>query len=104
MVVQQCLAKINIGGIMPITRLVVSNRLLPLIAFLLLFIASPMYGGGPDNCVKVSGIAQMHLLDFGNPDWEGGRPGDPWVGPVQRVVGDEVFVGKISENDGDPGP
>jgi len=89
---------------MPRTRFVASNRFLPLIAFLLLFIASPMYGGGPDNCVAVSGIAQVRLLDFGNPDWVGGRPGDPWVGPVQLVVGDEIFLGKLSENDGEYGP
>ncbi len=58
-----------------------------------------------NNCVAVRGVAQVHLLDVGNPDWEGGRPGDPWVGPVQLAVGnDDAFVGKISEYDGDPGP
>lgn len=58
-----------------------------------------------NNCVAVRGIAQIHLLDFGNPDWEGGRPGDPWVGPVQLVLGkEEVLIGKISEYDGEPGP
>jgi hypothetical protein len=58
-----------------------------------------------NNCVAVRGIAQEHLLDFSNPDWQGGRPGDGWVGPVQLILGkDEVLVGKLSENDGDPGP
>ncbi len=52
------------------------------------------------TCVNVRGIAQIHLLDFGNPDWEGGRPGDVWVGPVQFAAGKEAFVGKMSENDG----
>ena len=85
-------------------RFVSSIRLLSLIAFISLFIVPPLFGGGPNNCVAVSGIAQEHLLDFGNPDWEGGRPGDPWVGPVQLVAGDEILIGKISENDGDPGP
>jgi hypothetical protein len=57
------------------------------------------------KCVTVRGIAQEHLLDFGNPDWEGGRPGDPWVGPVQLVFEKgEILIGKISENDGEPGP
>jgi len=83
---------------------VASIRFLPLIAFISLFIVPPMYGGDPNNCVAVSGVAQEHLLDFDNPDWQGGRPGDPWVGPVQLVAGDEIFIGKISENDGDPGP
>lgn len=51
------------------------------------------------------GIAQVHLLDFTNPDWQGGRPDDAWVGPVQLAVGSEdVFVGKLSEYDGEPGP
>ncbi len=40
-----------------------------------------------NNCVAVRGIAQEHLLDFGNPDWEGGQPGYPWVGPVQLALG-----------------
>jgi hypothetical protein len=58
-----------------------------------------------NNCVAVRGIAQGHLLDFGNPDWEGGRPGDAWVGPVQLVLGNqETLIGKISEYDGEPGP
>jgi hypothetical protein len=57
------------------------------------------------KCVAVRGIAQEHLLDFGNPDWEGGRPGDPWVGPVQLVLEKgEILIGKLSENDGGPGP
>ncbi len=58
-----------------------------------------------NNCVAVRGIAQEHLLDFGNPDFDGGRPGDPWVGPVQLVLGKgEILIGRISENDGEPGP
>ncbi len=58
-----------------------------------------------NNCVAVRGIAQEHLLDFGNPDWEGGQPGYPWVGPVQLALGEgEVLIGKVSEYDGDPGP
>jgi hypothetical protein len=62
-------------------------------------------GLAQNNCVAVRGIAQAHLLDFGNPDWEGGRPGDAWVGPVQLALGsDEVLIGKVSEFDGDPGP
>ena len=70
----------------------------------LLFIVPPLYGGD-NNCVAVQGIAQIHLLDFGNPDWEGGRPGDGWVGPVQLALGpDEVLIGKVSEYDGEPGP
>ena len=58
-----------------------------------------------NNCANVRGIAQVHLLDFGNPDWEGGRPGDGWVGPIQLAVGgSDVFLGKMSEYDGEPGP
>jgi hypothetical protein len=72
------------------------------LGFVLLFAFSAV---AQNNCVVVRGIAQEHLLDFGNPDWEGGRPGDPWVGPVQLVLGnDEILIGKISENDGEPGP
>jgi hypothetical protein len=57
------------------------------------------------NCVAVRGVAQEHLLDFGNPDWEGGEAGYPWVGPVQLALGKgEVLIGKVSEYDGDPGP
>ncbi len=68
----------------------------------LLFTASAV---AQNNCASVQGIAQMHLLDFGNPDWEGGRPGDGWVGPVQLAVGsDNVFIGKMSEYDGEAGP
>ena len=55
------------------------------LAFVSVFIVPPLYGG--DNCVAIRGIAQIHLLDFGNPDWEGGRPGDAWVGPVQLALG-----------------
>jgi hypothetical protein len=73
------------------------------LAFVSVFIVPPLYGG--DNCVAIRGIAQIHLLDFGNPDWEGGRPGDAWVGPVQLALGpDEVLIGKVSEFDGAPGP
>ncbi len=75
-----------------------------LLAGLLLFFAlvAPAQN---NNCVPVRGIAQEHLLDFENPDWVGGRPGDPWVGPVQLVLGkNEVLIGKISENDGSAGP
>lgn len=73
-----------------------------LLGFVLLFALSAV---AQNNCVAIRGIAQIHLLDFGNPDWEGGRPGDPWVGPVQLVLGkDEILIGKISENDGEPGP
>ncbi len=58
-----------------------------------------------NSCVAVRGIAQEHLLDFGNPDWQGGQPGYPWVGPVQLALGkDEVLIGKVSEYDGDRGP
>ncbi len=58
-----------------------------------------------NNCVAVRGVAQEHLLDFGNPDWDGGRPGDPWVGPIQLVLSNgEILIGKLSENDGEPGP
>jgi len=58
-----------------------------------------------NNCLPVRGIAQVHLLDFDNPDWQGGRPGDGWVGPVQLAVGsNDVFIGKMSEYDGEPGP
>jgi hypothetical protein len=73
-----------------------------LFAFLLAF---TLCATAQNKCAPVRGIAQEHLLDFGNPDWEGGRPGDAWVGPVQLILGkDEVLVGKLSENDGDPGP
>ncbi len=72
------------------------------LGFVLLFAFSAF---AQNNCLVVRGIAQEHLLDFGNPDWEGGRPGDPWVGPVQLILGnDEVLTGKLSENDGGPGP
>ena len=58
-----------------------------------------------NNCVAVRGIAQEHLLDFGNPDWEGGQQGYPWVGPVQLALGKgEVLIGKVSEFDGNAGP
>lgn len=80
-------------------------RFLSLAVFVSVVIVSPMYGGDPNNCVAVQGTAQIHLLDFGNPDWEGGRPGDAWVGPVQLALGpNEVLVGKVSEYDGEPGP
>jgi hypothetical protein len=56
-----------------------------------------------NNCLPVRGIAQEHLLDINNPDWQGGYPGAPWVGPVQLILGNnEVLVGKVSENDGTP--
>ncbi len=78
------------------------RSLFVLLAFLLLCSFSAV---AQTDCVAVRGIAQIHLLDFGNPDWEGGRPGDGWVGPVQLVLGkNEVLVGKISEYDGEPGP
>ena len=71
-------------------------------AFALLFVVSAF---AQNNCVAVRGIAQEHLLDFGNPDWQGGQPGYPWVGPVQLALGkDEVLIGKLSEYDGDRGP
>ncbi len=58
-----------------------------------------------NKCVTVRGSAQEHLLDFLNPDWQGGYPGAPWVGPVQLILGEsEVLLGKLSENDGVPGP
>lgn len=58
-----------------------------------------------EKCVAVRGIAQEHLLDFGNPEWEGGLQGVAWVGPVQLALGkDEVLIGKVSEYDGEPGP
>lgn len=58
-----------------------------------------------NDCVVVRGIAQQHLLDFGNPEFEGGEPGYPWVGPVQLALGkNEALIGKVSEYDGDPGP
>ena len=80
-----------------------SLRFLSLVVFVSLLTVPPLYGG--DTCVAVRGIAQIQLLDFGNPDWEGGRPGDAWVGPVQLALGsDEVLIGKVSEFDGDPGP
>ncbi len=69
---------------------------------LLLFALS---GSAQNKCVAVRGIAQIHLLDFDNPDWQGGRPGDAWVGPVQLALGEnEVLIGKVSEFDGEPGP
>lgn len=73
-----------------------------LFAFVLLFALSA--GAQNSKCVVVRGIAQEHLLDFGNPDWEGGQPGHPWVGPVQLSLGNEALVGKVSEYDGEPGP
>jgi hypothetical protein len=69
--------------------------------FLLMFTFS---ASAQNNCVTVRGIAQVHLLDFTNPDWQGGRPGDAWVGPVQLAAGNETFIGKLSEFDGEPGP
>jgi len=72
---------------------------------LVFLLAVPLFGADPNNCVAVRGVAQEHLLDFGNPDWQGGRPGDGWVGPVQLSLGNgEVLVGKVSENDGDSTP
>lgn len=71
--------------------------------FLMLLVACS--GFAQNKCATVQGIGQVHLLDFGNPDWQGGRPTDAWVGPVQLAVGkDQVFVGKVSEYDGEPGP
>lgn len=56
-----------------------------------------------NNCLPVRGIAQEHLLDLANRDWQGGYPGAPWVGPIQLILGDrEVLIGKVSENDGAP--
>lgn len=56
-----------------------------------------------NNCVPVRGMTQQHLLDVTSPDWQGGYPGAPWVGPVQLILNDhEVLVGKVSENDGAP--
>lgn len=56
-----------------------------------------------NNCIPVRGITQQHLLDVNSPDWQGGYPGAPWVGPVQLILGDnEVLTGKVSENDGPP--
>src|SRR5512140_898456 len=73
------------------------------LVFLFVVIAAPAHA--QNACVAVQGVAQEHLLDFTNPDWQGGRPGDPWVGPVQLILGkNEVLVGKVSENDGDAGP
>lgn len=70
-------------------------------SFLLMALSAP----AQNKCVAVRGIAQEHLLDTGNPDWEGGLPGYPWVGPVQLALGEnEVLVGKVSEYDGEPGP
>ncbi len=72
------------------------------LCFILLF-ALPCLS--QNKCAAVKGVAQEHLLDFGNPDWQGGRPGDPWVGPVQLTLSSgEMLMGKLSENDGDPGP
>ena len=71
---------------------------------LCLFLIVTLSASGQNNCVTVRGIAQVHLLDFTNPDWQGGRPGDPWVGPVQVAAGKDTFVGKLSEYDGEPGP
>ena len=75
--------------------------------FLLMALSAP----AQDKCVAVRGIAQIHLLDFGNPDWEGqwqgcsAVGGCAWVGPVQLTLGEnEVLLGKISEYDGEPGP
>lgn len=76
-------------------------------AFLLLVVALlfALSASAQTNCVSVRGVAQEHLLDFGNPEWEGGRPGDPWVGAVQLVLSNgEILVGKLSENDGEAGP
>ena len=69
--------------------------------FFLMTLSAP----AQNKCVAVRGIAQIHLLDFGNPDWEGGQPGYAWVGPVQLALGEnEVLIGKVSEYDGEPGP
>jgi len=43
---------------MPRVRFVGLIRFLPLIAFISFFIVPPLYGGGPDHCVAVSGVAQ----------------------------------------------
>ena len=73
-----------------------------LVILIVALIATPLSAG--DNCVAVRGIAQEHLLDFTSPDWQGGYPDAPWVGPVELIVGNEVLTGKLSENDGGPGP
>jgi hypothetical protein len=76
--------------------------LLMLSGFVLLFAFSAL---AQNNCVAIRAIAQEHLLDLSSPDWQGGYPGAPWVGPVQLIFGDkEVLVGKLSENDGTAGP
>ncbi len=78
------------------------KNLLFAFGFLLVFAVSVH---AQNNCLAVRGLSQTHLLDFGNPDWEGGLPGVAWVGPVQLALGkDEVLIGKVSEYDGEPGP
>jgi hypothetical protein len=73
-----------------------------LLGFVLLFSFS---AAAQNNCTVVRGIAQEHLLDFNNLDWQGGQPGYPWVGPVQLALGkNEVLIGKVSEFDGAAGP
>lgn len=74
------------------------RKLLLLLSIAFVFALS---AAAQNNCVPVRGIAQEHLLDVTSPDWQGGYPGAPWVGPVQLIMGDnEVLVGKVSENDG----
>jgi hypothetical protein len=78
------------------------KSLLLVLAFGLMFASSVI---AQNNCLAVRGVAQEHLLDVGNPDWDGGENGAPWVGPVQLILGDQkVLVGKLSENDGDTKP
>lgn len=73
-----------------------------MLGFVLLFSLS---AAAQNNCAVVRGVAQEHLLDFNNADWQGGQPGYPWVGPVQLSLGkSEVLIGKVSEFDGAPGP
>ncbi len=75
--------------------------LLPLVCVFLFALSA----SAQNNCAPIRAIAQEHLLDFNSPDWQGGYPGAPWVGPVQLILGDdEVLVGKLSENDGTAGP
>jgi hypothetical protein len=78
------------------------KSLLLVLAFALSF---ALLATAQNNCLAVRGIAQEHLLDFGNPDWQGGEDGAPWVGPVQLILGDQkILVGKVSENDGEKKP
>jgi hypothetical protein len=75
------------------------RRLLLLLSMMALVFAAS--AAAQNNCVSVRGMTQQHLLDLTSPDWLGGYPGAPWVGPVQLILGDnEVLVGKVSENDG----